>query len=149
MPLLGFASQSKKGVSLSKVSPVQGEVSQLAPSLLKPPLCKGGWRSLHHPCLSPPCAKGGGMPLGMTGGLYAYTTNLQNLQNDSITIPHPLCGSPLCTRGLFIYWCSVGCPRGSQNETPHMGGWCFTAAPFAGRDLFILLDCYSKKGTLS
>ena len=25
------------------------------------------------------------------------------LQNDSITIPHPLRGSPLCTRGPFIF----------------------------------------------
>ena len=51
-------------------------------------------------------------------GLSARTADLSIIQNDSITIPHPLCGSSL--------WSCVA--------DPHMGafGFLFYAAPFAG-----------------
>ena len=53
----------------TNASPVQGEM----PTKQSPPLCKGGCRVL-APSLPP--AKGGGMPLGMTEGLFAYAADL-------------------------------------------------------------------------
>jgi len=100
--------------------------------------------------------QGGGMPLGMTGGLYAYTTNLQNLQNDSITIPHPLRGSPLCTRGPLRDFAPRQLPLHMEplgdfalrQLLLHMepyGDFALRQHPLL-RDLFLLPDCYSKKG---
>jgi len=55
----------------------------------KPPLCKGRWvlrSKTRRDCL-------------------IYTFILQILQINSITIPHPRRGSPLCTRGPFFFVC--------------------------------------------
>ena len=49
-----------------------------------------------------PCARGGGFCAAKLGGIVVYTADLQMIQIDSFTIPHPLCGSPLCTRGPFL-----------------------------------------------
>ena len=74
--------------------------------------------------LMPPPSKGRWHGVAATEGLSVQTDDLYTIQNDSTTIPHPLRGSPLCTRGPFL---SVLCgmPQGSFHEPLHKGAFFF------------------------
>ena len=61
--------------------------------LYQPPLCKRRWHTV-----------------GVTEELFAQTADFEIIQNDSVTIPHPLRGSSLCTREPFKVMCYMGVP---------------------------------------
>ena len=70
-----------------------------APQKRKPPLCKGRW-----------------LAEGETEGLSISLPDLFFLQNDSITIPHPLTRELPLHKGAFIMFALRGRPQDSFHE---------------------------------